>query len=319
MSKSADLSANYSMACFRNLKEREHEVLGDRPWLTRWFFADVLYSREQRKEMSFYEYEGPDHLKKYFAWLANGRFPDYFQDAAIGDLQKLSLERDIECSRKLGVSIPEEFIRRVARYNAQDFLFQRPYPVPERQTIKVILDFGAGHGRMANLAFTPFGATELLVAVDAIPGSYLTQRAYYNGLGLRVSDYLDYFAEGSPFSFDNARQESNVIHLPTWRLELVPTNSVDLVCCVQVLKELPRRLLFYVVGQFARVLRLGGALYVRDHVQFHDPTHMPVDEILSTSGFVLEFRPHIRDRFDVYGIPRIWRRFDPSNYLKHDD
>jgi hypothetical protein len=42
---------------------------------------------------------------------------------------------------------------------------------------------------------------------------------------------------------------------------------------------------------------------------------MPQDEVLLASGFALEFRPQVRDRVDIHGIPRIWRRFDPSLYF----
>jgi SAM-dependent methyltransferase len=314
-----DLSAEYCMRAFKSLVEREYDELQHRPWLARWFFADALESRGQRLEMSFYQYEGPQHLRKFFGWISKVNYADYINGHLVDRLCEQSVTRDIECARILNVSIPESVIRFVARYNAQDYVFQRAYPIPERQKIRVLLDFGAGHGRMANLAFAPDATTELLIAVDAIPSSYLTQRAYYHGLGLKTADYLDYFAASRSFSFDETKAVGQVIHLPTWRLELVPNQSVDMVCCVQVLKELPRRLQLYVIGQFARILRPGGALYVRDHVQFHDPTHMPIDEILSTSGFVLEFRPHIHDRVDIHGIPRIWRRFDGTNYLKDDD
>jgi SAM-dependent methyltransferase len=307
------------MDIFKSLVEKEREELQDRPWLARWFFADVLEGRGQRLEMSFYTYEGPQHLKKFFGWIAKTNFADYLDNQHVERLCEQSAARDIACSRTLGVPIPEAAIHPVARYNAQDYVFQRAYPIPERQKMRVLLDFGAGHGRMANLAFAPGAATELLIAVDAIPGCYLTQRAYYHGLGLKSADYLDFFGTSRAFSFDEARAGSQVIHLPTWRLELVPDESVDMVCCVQVLKELPRRLLPHVIRQFARILRPGGALYVRDHIQFHDPTQMPVDDILSTSGFLLEFRPHIHDRVDLHGIPRIWRKFDASNYLKDDD
>ena len=173
---------------------------------------------------------------------------------------------------------------------------------------------------MANLAFgAPDTVTELMVAIDGIPGSYLTQRAYYHGLGLTVSDYIDIADTGRNFIFAEEASKSQVLHIPTWRMDLLPNGYFDLVICVQVLKEIPRRLLVRVIKEFARVLKPGGSVYIRDHLQFHNPNHMPVDELLKTSGFILEFQPHVRDRVEIHGVPRVWRKIDPELYFLATD
>jgi SAM-dependent methyltransferase len=201
----------------------------------------------------------------------------------------------------------------VGIYNAQDYLLQRFYPVPDRHRPRVLLDFGAGHGRMANLAFRlDDSVTETMIAVDGIPAPYLVQRAYYTGLGLTVADYLDDRAAGREFDVAKQQVDRDVVHLPTWRLDLVPNRSVDLVCCIQVLKELPRRLVVNVLEQFSRVVKPGGAIYVRDHVLQHHPNMMPIDQLLLANGFVREFAPHVRDQADIHGLPRVWRRLDPE-------
>lgn len=87
-----------------------------------------------------------------------------------------------------------------------------------------------------------------------------------------------------------------------------------MVCAVHVLREVPREVLLYVIPHFARVLKPGGALYVRDHISFHNPGGMPQDEVLAGHGLALEYYPAVRDGFDVHGVPRIWRKFDPGRY-----
>ena len=32
------------------------------------------------------------------------------------------------------------------------------------------------------------------------------------------------------------------------------------------------------------------------------------------NNFVLEFKPHVIDKVDIYGVPRIWRKVDPEVY-----
>ena len=110
-------------------------------------------------------------------------------------------------------------------------------------------------------------------------------------------------------------ENHDVIHLPTWRLDLLPDASIDLVSCIQVLKELPGPLVPDIIKVFVRVTTADGAVYMRDHPQFHSPNQMPVDVLMQSAGFGLEFAPHWRDRVEIHGLPRIWRKIDPNHYL----
>jgi SAM-dependent methyltransferase len=320
MSSNFTMDEETSNSRFAAALEADSDRIGEQSWLRRWLLADAQIARGEKGEMSFYKYEGPSHLRKFFAYLRGFKFEDYFDETLVSKLADISIERDLRCAERLDVSIPDSWVRTIGRYNAQDYILQRFYPVPLRQQVETLLDFGAGHGRMSNLAFgAPNSKVKRYIAVDAIPATYLTQRAYFFGLGLDSADYIDEIATHGRFSFEEQAASHSVLHLPTWRLDLIPSQSVDMVCCVQVLKELPRRLIPHAIEHFARVLKPGGALYIRDHTQFHDPSHMPMDEILTTSGFSLEFRANIHDRKELHGLPRIWRRFDPSLYLKDDD
>src|SRR3954468_6790284 len=98
-----DLSAEYGMSVFQQVLEQDREMLSNHAWLSRWFFADVLESRGQRGGMGFYKYEGPEHLRKFFGWIANSNYIDYLGTAAT-ELSSLSLARDLQCARRLNVA-----------------------------------------------------------------------------------------------------------------------------------------------------------------------------------------------------------------------
>jgi SAM-dependent methyltransferase len=288
----------------------------------RWLFAERLAARNERSEMSFSAYLGPAHIEKFFGWHRRAEFPDIY-GSLIDDLVEASVETDQKVFAHFRLRYDEALVRKVGRYNAQDYAFQRAYAVPGRQAIKTLLDFGAGHGRMANLAFSTPRAGERIktyVAVDGIASTYLTQRAYFQALGLSVWDYLDHHDPAASRhevadAIEAALSNHDIVHLTTWCLPLLPTGSIDAVSCVQVLKELPGDLVPWLIPEFSRVVQPAGALYLRDHLQFHNPNHMPIDLLVQAAGFALEFAPMLRDRAEVHGLPRIWRKIDPSLYV----
>lgn len=298
------------------LKDREKYDLPE--FLNRWLFAERLAARGLRKEMGFSAFEGPIHIRKFFSWLQGTDLSDYFESEDAQSLTQMSVENDTRVISKYKLRMPDGYMEKVGRYNAQDFLFQRSYPVPERSKVRTLMDFGAGHGRMANLSLDKRLANRVdcLIAVDGIPSSYFTQAAYYDGLGLKVWDYFEHFDEDlTPDIMASVLGEHDVVHIPTWRLDLVPDAAVDMVNCVQVLKELPAELVVFLMPQFTRVTTRSGAIYLRDHIQFHNPNHMPIDTLLRREGFEIEFAPQVKDRKEIHGIPRIWRKVDPALYL----
>lgn len=306
-----------ALACFRSQQQHDRERLKFPDYLHRWLFMERLVQRGQRKELNFFEFDGPAHIQKFFRWIRDVRYGDFFADP---QLIEDAAANDSAVMRRYGLAVDEANIRAVALYNAQDYQLQRFYPVPERLRINRVLDFGAGHGRMANLTLKATGHKPAtgFVAVDGIPSSYLTQNLYYKGLGLSVAEYLDRADETGGFDVASLAQSHDVVHLPTWRMDLLPEAWFDMVCCVQVLKELPSELVPHVVAQFARVLKPGGALYIRDHPQFHNPNQMPIDDVLQANGFLAEFRPQLIDRRELHGLPRIWRKLDPRIFLESD-
>lgn len=313
-----DLGRHSSNELFNRVADRDRQDELAPEFMTKWLFIDRLQERGKRGGMSFYDYLGPRHVLRFMRWIHHYEFADWFPQLT-EPLAAVSKQRDLECLARLGREPGPVDIDAIARYNAQDYLLQRAYPMPERMAPRTILDFGAGHGRQANLAFHDGdGVTETIIAIDGIPGSYLTQRAYYDGLGLRLADYIEYRDEDRTLDVAAASADHDVVHLPTWRFDLVPDQSVDLAMAVQVLRELPRRLVIHVLAELGRVIKPGGALYIRDHVR-HDPNQMPIDTLLLANGFVLEFAPYVKDRVEIHGLPRIWRKIDTDLYLDADD
>ncbi|WP_371223610.1 hypothetical protein [Roseovarius sp. 2305UL8-3] len=288
-------------------------------YFARWLFGERLDARGARKEMGFNAYEGPAHIGKFFGWHTNANFADYLPEDQAGALAATSAEIDTKLFEAYGLPTNLPLIAKLGRYNAQDHMLMRSYPVPERNRVRTLLDFGAGHARLANLGFNDPDETRRIttyIAMEAIPSTYFTQLAYLKGLGLRIWEYLDHCDQDlTQADLQAAIESHDVIHIPTWRHDLLPDGCVDMVSCVQVLKELPGPLVNALMPIFSRVTQKTGAIYIRDHQQFHNPNHMPIPQLLQANGFTLEFAPQIVDRVELHGDPRIWRKVDPAHFV----
>lgn len=298
-----DLSAEYGVERFRVVRDRDLSASdGD---LGRWLLVEPDQV-DATGDPGVTGYDGPQHLGRWFDWSAPFAFPDWFLTDDDPVVQRIAA-RDLACLERLGIDHDPAVVADFARYTAQDLRLTRCYPMPARFRPRVVLDLGPGNGRLANAFLDGDEPVETVIAVEGIAGPYLTQRAYYTGLGLQVADYLDTDDPGG-FDVAAAATDHDVVHLPTWRLDLVPDASVDLVCAVQVLKELPAATVHFVLEHLGRVVRPGGAVYVRDHLEGHDLTGLPTDDLLVAQGFALEFAPQVRDRVDLHGLPRLFRR-----------
>lgn len=298
-----DLSPAYGVARFTAVRDRDLDA--DDAALGQWLLLEPDQV-DATGDPGVGGYAGPHQLGRWFDWSAPFAFPDWFLGDDDPEVRAIAA-RDTACLAHFGIDHDPRVVTEFARYTAQDHRLTRFYPVPERYRPRVVLDLGPGNGRLANPFLLGDDRADVLLAVEGIPGPYLTQRAYYTGLGLHVADYLE--APG-PGALDVAAlaTEHDVVHLPTWRLDAVPDDSVDLVCAVQVLRELPVPTVRFVLDHLRRVVRPGGALYVRDHPGDHDLTGLPTDELVADHGFALEFAPQVRDRVDLHGLPRLWRR-----------
>ena len=279
-------------------------------WMTRWDYQEGMKKRKRTYGdgvvSDFFTFGGAPDLLKWMSWFRTD-YPDYIKDERITTLVNVSRANDDRITRSLGLALDMAvYDERVGLNNAHDHLLPRCYPVPERARIRTVLDFGAGYGRQANL-WTAQDPDLCYIGMDAIVNSYCLQHLYYKALGVPFMDYID---APSTFSF---QRKAGVQHIPTWRSDLVPDGTLDLVMCVQVLPELNSRLVRHMLVEFQRMLKPGGALYIRDHAYTWKPTDtFDVEQHLGSNGFDLEFRAHIINDVELHGIPRIWRKALPE-------
>ncbi|MFI5151032.1 MAG: class I SAM-dependent methyltransferase [Bacteroidia bacterium] len=294
---------------FRKIFENDKSFMES--WLVAWDYQNKrskqksAYKNEQPSD--FFNYNGPADLPKWMRWFMP-EYTDYLPKEITAPLLAKSLETDTKIISGLGLQYDfSSYAKNVGINNVHDYLFPNFYPVPERNRIKNIIDFGAGYGRQANLWAS--GKTEgIFLGMDAIPNSYCLQNLYYHQLGRPVYDYVE-----DPKSFKIDSSKSGIYHLPTWRYDLLPDNTFDLIMFVQVLPELNSKLIRTMMKVFHRVLKPGGAIYIRDHASIWKPAgKMDVAGFLAENGFVLEFQPHLILDGDIHGIPRIWRKIDPE-------
>lgn len=236
------------------------------------------------------------------------KYTDYLPSALTQPLVDQSLENDKQILSKLSLNFDyKNYRQNIGINNAHDFILPNLYPVPERYRIRNVIDFGAGYGRQANL-WTSNVQDGIFVGMDAIPNSYCLQNLYYQQLDKPLYDYIE---DPAAFKIDPAKK--GIYHLPTWRYDLLPDNTFDLVMFVQVLPELNSKLISTMMKEFHRALKPGGMIYIRDHASIWKPAgKMDVGAFLAENGFVLEFQPHLVLDGDIHGIPRLWRKIDPA-------
>jgi SAM-dependent methyltransferase len=293
----------------------EASLAADRSFI-RPFMASWDYQVKRRKRgvsyqdelpQDFFRFGDPDEIVNWMNWFS-GEYPDFIAPSFISPLEEQSLEYDRELLQKLGVAYDFDQYKNVGLNNAHDFFIPQSYPIPQEHAIRNVLDFGAGYGRQANLWWPFLEGKGNLIGVDAIPLSYSLQSHYYSAI---KPGYKDYIFEKDGFRI--APEGSELYHLPTWRLDLVPDNSIDLIICIQVLPELGSKLINYLFDEFARILKPGGAFYIRDlnylYKAFGSST---IDARLEKKGFRLEYRAYVGHNKHLHGIPRVWRKTVPE-------
>lgn len=280
-------------------------------WMIRWSYQDGQGGTANASEMNFDTYEGPQDFAGWFDWDARtGGKPEYLPMERLLPLIAKSLARDQEFVARNQISYTDDKIKLIARGNAVDYCYQTLYPVPERQTVRRILDFGAGFGRQMNL----WSQSEQLlsyVAMDGIMRSYCLQHTYAKHMHLPFFDYVD-----DPEGFKIGETPGPALfHLPTWRYDLLPSGYFDAVFCNQVLTEIDANLTVLMIQEFSRILKPGGMFYLRDHDSRFSPNHVPLNSLIPTLGFILEFRPLVSDQVETHGIPKIWRKISEREIM----
>lgn len=302
---------------FRKVYERDHSMI--KSWLVNWEYQVRRIKRgvkyEDELPQDYYDFKGPEELLKWINWLKPVNKPDYFDQELVNELAVKSelFDKKVDEFFELGLEF-SDYKETVGKYNAQDFILANAYPMLGPKKGRKVLDFGAGYGRQVNL-WSQTGDEDLcFVGMDAIPNSYCLQHCYYSQLDMPFTEYAE-----DPDSFKLDADSKGIYHIPTWRFDLVPDNYFDAILVVQVLPELNAKLVKHLAKEFKRVIKDTGVLYIRDHDLKWRPGHsLNNNKVLEDEGFVLEFRPHVKDDVDLHGIPRIWRKRNPDIEVHED-
>ena len=201
----------------------------------------------------------------------------------------------------------------ISHYTAVDYFFQNI----TNNSIKNVLDFGSGIGRQAFQWFGLEGKGDVnFFSVDAIESLYLLQNEIYSLLF--PNKLREYFYNPEVFCrIDVSKQDTNLYHLPTWRMDLLPSNSFDLIICVQVLNEINKETLEYLLAQFQRIAKENCILYIRDNEIGYTPAHNNrVGRLLLKLGFELLFR-YSGMETRIEGKPRVWAFTGVENSAAH--
>lgn len=296
---------------FTLVLERDRKNSNFPDWMASWSYQEWLSTKRGHADMDTGNFSGPGDISQWLDFTISGIYTvSYLSADLLAPLVQKSLDFDKSFLDAHDLSHDDQCLLKVAVYNAEDYLFQNFYAVPKRQKIKCVLDFGGGYGRQINL-WSGHEGLETFIMIDAVPQSYCMQNIYCRSSGLQFNEYID--QDAAPAIGPSSKPAMH--HLPTWRFDLLPDDSVDAVTCIQVLTELSSNLCLYVLNQFKRVLKPGGMLYIRDHGTKFAPNNIALDAVLPTFGFVLEFRPLVSDRIDIHGIPKIWRKVYPEAIL----
>jgi len=178
--------------------------------------------------------------------------------------------------------------------------------------VHTVLDFGAGYGRLGAM-FSNDERGGSYIAVDCVEVSYLLQNLFLSSMAPeRFHEYMDYAIERRPFAIET--QAANAIyHVPSWKMNLVPDASVDVITSVFVLPEVNDFALLEFVEQARRVVRQGGYIYIRDHLYHNAKSghlgghRQDTPSLLEAAGFKLIYQGKYRDNIDIYGTPRVYQ------------
>jgi hypothetical protein len=178
---------------------------------------------------------------------------------------------------------------------------------------KVVLDFGAGYGRLGAVWGAPDNGMTY-IATDCIETSYVLQNLFLSSIA--DDNFIEYF----DFAFERKNmledglKENSIYHIPSWALGTLPKHSVDLISSVFVLPEISHYGLLDFVQQADHLVKLGGQIYLRDHLYQndragHDGAHrFNTQALLENIGFEETYRGTYKDNVELYGTPRVLTR-----------
>ena len=217
----------------------------------------------------------------------------------------------------------ERYISSTASVKAQDYGAIRTW-APDLPTHSVHVDIGPGLG--ANAIYSLHGLGASYGSFEAHPVSYEVQRRFFRVIAGSELHYLDPIdCENFGLSGEGVAREIAAVdryrirHLPSWHAPLIPPASVDLVTATWVLNEVTPAGIIWLLHHVRRMLRIGGYFYVRDSGLRKPLRHdLDYDRQVLAMGFESAGHLNIRNRIDMHGIPRIFRKTADSTQSFED-
>lgn len=174
-----------------------------------------------------------------------------------------------------------------------------------------VLDFGSGYGRLGAM-FAYKEANKTYISVDCVEATYILQNLFLSLLKPKnFYEYFDYQFLNKEFKI---QKKNSIYHIPTWKLNLIHNKTIDLITGIFVLPEINEFALMNFIKEAKRILRIGGYIYLRDHLyqtgeNNHKGCHkLNTEDELSKAGFQLIYKGEYKDNIEIYGTPRIYRK-----------
>ena len=261
----------------------------ERPAYASWTHIEQSRSTEDRENL--HAWKGPESLNDWIKMMnMTGAAPSVLH------LPEEYMVHNRKMYERLGIHVDN-----LSAYDAEDFYFCSMIPKP-----RVVLDFGAGYGRQAFL-FSKLPVT--LISMDCIESSYFLQNYVFKQLGFPLWEYLE---EPSPPPFN--ADGFQIVHLPSWKGDMIPGNSVDLMMLVFVISEVSPKAREEFLSMLKRTLRVGGHLYIRDNPLSHG---WDFEKRLARMGFKPVYFPWKNPDTEFRGTPRIYR-YLPGNITREN-
>jgi ubiquinone/menaquinone biosynthesis C-methylase UbiE len=145
---------------------------------------------------------------------------------------------------------------------------------------------------------------------------------FFGKLSVNSGPYLDVLsAESLEISHHDLKNfitsdKFSIKQVPSWYFSEVNDESQDLVTATTVLNELNTAAIIHMISQSNRVLKKGGYLYIRDSAKLKPGRHnINYDKVLADFlGYELVHWLDVKNRVDMFAIPRIYKKTKSSNY-----
>lgn len=178
---------------------------------------------------------------------------------------------------------------------------------------RVIIDFGGGYGRLANL----IGKLDwqVLIVCDAFADAYVAQYLWLRGIAEKHDyTFVEYF-EKDAFTTSLVEEQLNravpaIIHCPSSVLGELGVGFADLIVFSHVFTELDAKAAEYALKVVSDTLNETGSVYMRDHGWPGSESYVDRDLRLKSFGFLKVYQSPFGCKSETWGGVEIWSRYD---------